>query len=139
MFLTTYHAGKTSLVPICTKWEAGIICITLVHLFIVLFECHLYFIKYTLLSLQVKAANKLLKTIPQDGVRKKVDGVPVFSAQNLDIAIATKDGIKWCMLLVFFVTCELVLFSQLVDMKFSISHIFMDFEWKDTSHFSSEQ
>ncbi|OIV98890.1 hypothetical protein TanjilG_06381 [Lupinus angustifolius] len=44
---------------------------------------------------QVKAANKLLKTMPQDGVRKKVDGVPVFSAQNLDIAIATKDGIKW--------------------------------------------
>ncbi|MED6122372.1 hypothetical protein PIB30_039119 [Stylosanthes scabra] len=44
---------------------------------------------------QVKAANKLLKTIPQDGVGKKVDGVPVFSAQNLDIAIATKDGIKW--------------------------------------------
>ncbi|MED6118311.1 hypothetical protein PIB30_001541 [Stylosanthes scabra] len=44
---------------------------------------------------QVKAANKLLKTNPQDGVGKKVDGVPVFSAQNLDIAIATKDGIKW--------------------------------------------
>ncbi|XP_015967341.1 uncharacterized protein LOC107491091 [Arachis duranensis] len=44
---------------------------------------------------QVKAANKLLKTIAQDGVGKKVDGVPVFSAQNLDIAIATKDGIKW--------------------------------------------
>nr|XP_027187095.1 uncharacterized protein LOC101491235 isoform X2 [Cicer arietinum] len=44
---------------------------------------------------QVKAANKLLKTIPHNGVRKKVDGVPVFSAQNLDIAIATTDGIKW--------------------------------------------
>ncbi|OIW08064.1 hypothetical protein TanjilG_20165 [Lupinus angustifolius] len=44
---------------------------------------------------QVKAANKLLKTMPQDGARKKVDGVPVFSAQNLDIAIATKDGIQW--------------------------------------------
>ncbi|XP_061337326.1 uncharacterized protein LOC133284339 [Gastrolobium bilobum] len=44
---------------------------------------------------QVKAANKLLKTIPQNGVRKKVDGVPVFSAENLDIAIATTDGIKW--------------------------------------------
>ncbi|XP_022723982.1 uncharacterized protein LOC111280775 [Durio zibethinus] len=44
---------------------------------------------------QVKAANKLLKTIPQNGERKKVDGVPVFGAQNLDIAIATTDGIKW--------------------------------------------
>ncbi|KAI4347599.1 hypothetical protein L6164_008400 [Bauhinia variegata] len=44
---------------------------------------------------QVKAANKLLKTMSQDGVTKKVDGVPVFSAQNLDIAVATRDGIKW--------------------------------------------
>nr|XP_023882167.1 uncharacterized protein LOC111994509 [Quercus suber]POE73485.1 hypothetical protein CFP56_33908 [Quercus suber] len=44
---------------------------------------------------QVKAANKLLKTIAQNGGSKKVDGVPVFSAQNLDIAIATTDGIKW--------------------------------------------
>ncbi|XP_041010820.1 uncharacterized protein LOC121254741 [Juglans microcarpa x Juglans regia] len=44
---------------------------------------------------QVKAANRLLKTIPQNGGSKKVDGVPVFSAQNLDIAIATTDGIKW--------------------------------------------
>ncbi|KAG7973582.1 hypothetical protein I3843_06G003700 [Carya illinoinensis] len=44
---------------------------------------------------QVKAANKLLKTIPQNGGSKKVDGVPVFSAQNLDIAIASIDGIKW--------------------------------------------
>ncbi|KAK4279289.1 hypothetical protein QN277_011089 [Acacia crassicarpa] len=44
---------------------------------------------------QVKAANKLLKTLPQNGIGKKVDGVPVFSAQNLDIAIATTDGIKW--------------------------------------------
>ncbi|GAU29206.1 hypothetical protein TSUD_361960 [Trifolium subterraneum] len=44
---------------------------------------------------QVKAANKLLKTIAHNGVGKKVDGVPVFSAQNLDIAIATTDGIKW--------------------------------------------
>ncbi|XP_052187242.1 uncharacterized protein LOC127798008 [Diospyros lotus] len=44
---------------------------------------------------QVKEANKLLKTMPQNGARKKVDGVPVFSSQNLDIAIATTDGIKW--------------------------------------------
>ncbi|XWS37890.1 hypothetical protein CRYUN_Cryun19dG0084200 [Craigia yunnanensis] len=44
---------------------------------------------------QVKAANKLLKKIPQNGERRKVDGVPVFGAQNLDIAIATTDGIKW--------------------------------------------
>ena len=46
------------------------------------------------LFIQVKEANKLLKTIMQHGVRKRVD-VPVFSAQNLDIAIATTDGIKW--------------------------------------------
>ncbi|XWS50439.1 hypothetical protein CRYUN_Cryun12cG0087800 [Craigia yunnanensis] len=44
---------------------------------------------------QVKAANKLLKKIPQNDERRKVDGVPVFGAQNLDIAIATTDGIKW--------------------------------------------
>ncbi|XP_044467884.1 uncharacterized protein LOC123197623 [Mangifera indica] len=44
---------------------------------------------------QVKAANKLLKTIPQSDGRRRIDGVPVFSAQNLDIAIATTDGIKW--------------------------------------------
>ncbi|KAK6262393.1 hypothetical protein QUC31_008209 [Theobroma cacao] len=44
---------------------------------------------------QVKAANKLLKAIPQDGERRKVVGVPVFGARNLDIAIATTDGIKW--------------------------------------------
>ncbi|XP_020209369.2 uncharacterized protein LOC109794325, partial [Cajanus cajan] len=44
---------------------------------------------------QVKAANKLLKSISQHGVKKKVDGVPVFSAHNLDIAIATTDGVKW--------------------------------------------
>ncbi|XP_021643182.2 uncharacterized protein LOC110637400 isoform X2 [Hevea brasiliensis] len=42
---------------------------------------------------KVKAANQLLKTIPNG--RRKVDGVPVFTAQNLDIAIATADGIKW--------------------------------------------
>lgn len=44
---------------------------------------------------QVKAANKLLRGLPQNGGSKKIDGVPVFSAQNLDIAIATTDGIKW--------------------------------------------
>ncbi|KAK0595636.1 hypothetical protein LWI29_008547 [Acer saccharum] len=44
---------------------------------------------------QVKAANKLLKTLPRNDGRKRVDGVPVFGAQNLDIAIATTDGIKW--------------------------------------------
>ncbi|KAL3653570.1 hypothetical protein CASFOL_003251 [Castilleja foliolosa] len=44
---------------------------------------------------QVKEANKLLKTLPQNDGKKKVEGVPVFGAQNLDIAIATKDGIKW--------------------------------------------
>ncbi|KAM0902463.1 hypothetical protein ACQ4PT_019285 [Festuca glaucescens] len=44
---------------------------------------------------QVKAANKLLKSIPQRSRRKKLDGVPVFSAQNLNIAVATNDGIRW--------------------------------------------
>ncbi|CAB4271497.1 unnamed protein product [Prunus armeniaca] len=44
---------------------------------------------------QVKAANKLLKAMQQNGRCKRVDGVPVFSAQNLDIAIASSDGIKW--------------------------------------------
>ncbi|KAF5743496.1 hypothetical protein HS088_TW08G00080 [Tripterygium wilfordii] len=44
---------------------------------------------------QVKAANKILKTNTQNGGNRRVDGVPVFSAQNLDIAIATTDGIKW--------------------------------------------
>ncbi|KAL8137202.1 hypothetical protein V2J09_003203 [Rumex salicifolius] len=43
---------------------------------------------------QVKQANKLLKKIPGTDTRK-IDGVPVFSAQNLDIAIATTDGIKY--------------------------------------------
>ncbi|XAR71687.1 hypothetical protein NMG60_11018072 [Bertholletia excelsa] len=44
---------------------------------------------------QVKEANRLLKTMPLNGGKKRIDGVPVFSAQNLDIAIATTDGIKW--------------------------------------------
>ncbi|CAA7035034.1 unnamed protein product [Microthlaspi erraticum] len=44
---------------------------------------------------QVKAANKLLKSMPQNGKNQKVEGVPVFGAQNLDIAVATGDGIKW--------------------------------------------
>ncbi|KAG6409863.1 hypothetical protein SASPL_127905 [Salvia splendens] len=44
---------------------------------------------------QVKEANKLLKVFPQIDGKKKVEGVPVFSAQNMDIAIATVDGIKW--------------------------------------------
>ncbi|KAF3328657.1 Tic22-like family [Carex littledalei] len=44
---------------------------------------------------QVKAAKKLLKTAPQRGRRRKLHGVPVFTAQNLNIAIATNDGIRW--------------------------------------------
>ncbi|XP_023550550.1 uncharacterized protein LOC111808666 [Cucurbita pepo subsp. pepo] len=43
---------------------------------------------------QVKAANKLLKCLSQNGGIKKIDGVPVFGAHNLNIAIATNDGIK---------------------------------------------
>ncbi|QHO57512.1 Pentatricopeptide repeat-containing protein [Arachis hypogaea] len=34
--------------------------------------------------INVKAANKLLKTIPQDGVGKKVDGVPVYTPYFFD-------------------------------------------------------
>ncbi|KAM5557458.1 hypothetical protein ABKV19_024706 [Rosa sericea] len=44
---------------------------------------------------QVKAANKLLKGNAENGKCKRIDGVPVFSAQNLDIAIASPDGVKW--------------------------------------------
>ncbi|EPS73613.1 hypothetical protein M569_01142, partial [Genlisea aurea] len=45
---------------------------------------------------QVKEANKLLKNLSPHGCgRKKVEGVPVFTARNLDIAIATREGIKW--------------------------------------------
>ncbi|XP_066308141.1 uncharacterized protein [Miscanthus floridulus] len=44
---------------------------------------------------QVQAANKLLKSLPQRGRRKKLGGVPVFGAQNLNIAVATNDGIRW--------------------------------------------
>ncbi|XP_071710955.1 uncharacterized protein [Rutidosis leptorrhynchoides] len=44
---------------------------------------------------QVKEANQLLKKAPQSTRKKRVEGVPVFTAQNLDIAIATADGIKW--------------------------------------------
>ncbi|XP_058100160.1 uncharacterized protein LOC131245022 isoform X1 [Magnolia sinica] len=43
---------------------------------------------------QVKEAKKLLKTNPQYS-RRRLEGVPVFTAQNLNIAIATTDGIKW--------------------------------------------
>lgn len=48
--------------------------------------------------MQVKAAKKLLKTAPQRGRRRKLHGVPVFTAQNLNIAIATNDGIRWYVL-----------------------------------------
>ncbi|KAL5727175.1 hypothetical protein ACHQM5_000399 [Ranunculus cassubicifolius] len=44
---------------------------------------------------QVKAAKNILKKIPHSGGVRNIDGVPVFTAQNLDIAIATSDGIKW--------------------------------------------
>ncbi|XP_021726754.1 uncharacterized protein LOC110693887 isoform X2 [Chenopodium quinoa] len=45
-------------------------------------------------SKQVKAASKLLKGSKITG-SGHIDGVPVFSAQNLDIAIATPEGVKW--------------------------------------------
>ncbi|KAJ6932068.1 hypothetical protein NC651_007695 [Populus alba x Populus x berolinensis] len=47
----------------------------------------------------VKAAHQLLKTILHSYGSRRVDGVPVFSNQNSDIAIATKNGIKWCVLI----------------------------------------
>lgn len=50
--------------------------------------------------LQVKAASKLLKGNRKTG-GDRFDGVPVFSAQNLDIAIATPEGIKWYAFLLF--------------------------------------
>ncbi|KAJ6855116.1 hypothetical protein NC651_039938 [Populus alba x Populus x berolinensis] len=50
----------------------------------------------------VKAVHQLLKTIPHSNGSRRVDGVPVFSKQNLDIAVATKDGIKWCVLILLY-------------------------------------
>jgi hypothetical protein len=52
-------------------------------------------IEIILFPSQVQAANKLLKSLPQRSRRKKLGGVPVFSAQNLNIAVATNDGIRW--------------------------------------------
>lgn len=54
-----------------------------------------YFLAEMISDLQVKAANKLLKSMPPNEKKQRVDGVPVFGAQNLDIAVATSDGIKW--------------------------------------------
>jgi len=51
---------------------------------------------------QVKAAHQLFKTIPHSYGSRRVDRVPVFSKQNSDIAIATKDGIKWCVLILLY-------------------------------------
>lgn len=48
-----------------------------------------------LFLIQVKEANKLLKKISRNNRKRRVEGVPVFTAQNLNIAIATVDGIKW--------------------------------------------
>ena len=45
--------------------------------------------------MQVKEANKLIKNTRK---KKKFKGVPVFTAQNLDLAIATADGIMWYLL-----------------------------------------
>ena len=82
-------AGKTSHVPVCSKWKAGLcLNISVLHNL----SCQQKLISF---SLQVKAANKLLKSIPQRSRRKKLAGVPVFSAQNLNIAVATNDGIRW--------------------------------------------
>ncbi|KAL9338986.1 hypothetical protein Peur_068001 [Populus x canadensis] len=64
---------------------------------------------------QVKAAHQLLKTIPHSYGSRRVDGVPVFSKQNSDIAIATKDGIKWCVLILLLFIFK---FIVLVDPSF---------------------
>ncbi|KAL4568516.1 hypothetical protein LXL04_024130 [Taraxacum kok-saghyz] len=45
-----------------------------------------------MMFMQVKEANKLVKNTRK---KKKFKGVPVFTAQNLDIAIAIADGIMW--------------------------------------------
>ncbi|KAJ6976242.1 hypothetical protein NC653_031936 [Populus alba x Populus x berolinensis] len=42
----------------------------------------------------VKVAHQLLKTILHSYGSRRVDGVPVFSKQNLDFAIATKTGLS---------------------------------------------
>lgn len=66
-----------------------------------------------MLLLQIKAANKLLKIMPQNAGCKRVDGVPVFSAENLDIAIATTDGIKWCVIsAIFWITLDILYFLE---------------------------
>ncbi|KAJ6963510.1 hypothetical protein NC652_001972 [Populus alba x Populus x berolinensis] len=53
-------------------------------------------------AVQVKAAHQLLKTIPHSYGSRRVDGVPVFSKQNLDIVIVTKNEIKWCVLILLY-------------------------------------
>ncbi|KAL4556681.1 hypothetical protein LXL04_034837 [Taraxacum kok-saghyz] len=45
-----------------------------------------------MMFMQIKEANKLVNNTRK---KKKFKGVPVFTAQNLDIAIATTDGIMW--------------------------------------------
>ncbi|KAL4556684.1 hypothetical protein LXL04_034840 [Taraxacum kok-saghyz] len=45
-----------------------------------------------MMFMQVKEANKLVNNTRK---KKKFKGVPVFTAQNLDIAIATTDGIMY--------------------------------------------
>jgi hypothetical protein len=94
------YAGETSTISVCSKWEAGTIWsehMVFTNLYLLWYIHNSVFIWF-LLS-QVKAAHQLLKTIPHSDGSRRVDGVPVFSAQNLDIAIATKDGIKWCVLI----------------------------------------
>lgn len=45
-------------------------------------------------SKQVKAAKKLLKGNRKTG-GGRIDGVPIFTAQNVDFAVSTPEGIKW--------------------------------------------
>lgn len=43
MLLTKNHAGKASLIPICSKWEAGIIYLSfIVARILILFDYHIY-------------------------------------------------------------------------------------------------
>lgn len=62
-----------------------------------------------MLVIQVKEANKLLKKISQKNRRRRLEGVPVFTSQNLNIAIATVDGIKWYVASLFMLMYSLFL------------------------------
>ncbi|GAB2227658.1 hypothetical protein Droror1_Dr00009485 [Drosera rotundifolia] len=57
-------------------------------------QSHSHHFQFVANKKQVKAANKLLKELPIGEASKTIDGVPVFSAQNLDVIIASRNGIN---------------------------------------------